>query len=75
MSEEMGALIDEGQREFEAGLESVRAATVGMTRHNAYLGVLKGLIDEPEMDRIQVCSIAAFASLLLIEERAKGGPS
>lgn len=70
MREHIGALIDEGQREFEAGLEATRIAVEGMSRHNAYLGLVKGLVTEEGMVREQLASLLAFATLLLLDERA-----
>jgi hypothetical protein len=70
MSEQLGALIDDGERNFEIGLDAFRVGTAGLSHHNAYLTILKSLVTEENFELGQACSLLAFASVLLLDERA-----
>lgn len=71
MSAELGAMIDEGRRDFRDGLDRLAAGLVDETPHNAYLSALSGILNNPELDRDQACGYLAYASLDLIDARAE----
>lgn len=69
MSEDLGALVDEGRQDFHEGLDRLRFSIAGETPHNAYLSALSDNLHNTELDRDQLCGYLAYASLELIDEK------